>query len=178
MIDVEKLTETINELESQSRDIKRIIELYHQFYEASQEIASTVNAQNELHKDIEKVMERADELQKLYFNSIEDLEKFKAELLKIAQNISSENNKLYMDYQNFTSSKLELVKSDLQVEVRNAMGNVEKQVNTLSSDIHSHKNSIDNSLSKMSTGIKVGAIIGSIGLILNIIILMVLLLSK
>jgi chromosome segregation ATPase len=158
--------------------MKNIVELYQQFSVASQEIASTVNHQDKLLNDIEILLDKTKDIYKLNSDAFEDLDKFQSEVLKIIQNISSDNNKLYLDYQNFTNSRLELMKSDLSLEIRNSISSLEKALNSIKKELDNSLNGLRGKCDNILKEFKITKIIGSLSIIFNIIILIILFWKK
>lgn len=130
MIDVDRLNNTINELEEQSRNIKSASEVYRELAEVAGEIAATSNQQEDMITKIEKLNEVFSSLKdknEETLKSISDLENHikeemrnvNAELISGVKMIASENNKLYLEMQQYIDSKNELLKSDIKIELRN-----------------------------------------------------------
>ncbi|MBX4268505.1 hypothetical protein [Clostridium estertheticum] len=136
MIDVDRLNNTIEELEERSKEMKTASEYYNQLIEISGEVAATSNSQKNIYEIIEgtskqltDIKEENVQLIKKLNNSNEkitnDVKKLEDEILKNVQALSSENNKLYSDFQQFLNSKLDLFKSDVQLEIRETSSRLE-----------------------------------------------------
>ena len=129
MIDVDRLNNTITELEEQSKKMKTASEYYEQLMEISEEVAATSNSQKDINIRIGGTVEQLTTLKdenKQLIKGVKtsnekvtnDVKNLEDEILKNVQALSSENNKLYSDFQKFLNSKLELFKSDVQLEIR------------------------------------------------------------
>lgn len=139
MIDVDKLNNTISELEEQSEKMKTASEFYKQLTEVSEEVAATSISQKEINTRIvgtvEQIAGLKDENKQLIkgfkTNSekiTKDVKKLEDEILKNVQALSNENNKLYSDFQQFLNSKLELFKSDVQLEIRGTVSRLQSSM--------------------------------------------------
>lgn len=139
MIDVDRLNNTIEELEERSKEMKTASEYYNQLIEISGEVAATSNSQKNIYEIIEgtsnqliDLKEENAQLIKEFNNSNEkitnDVNKLEDEILKNVQALSSENNKLYLDFQQFLNSKLDLFKSDVQLEIRATVSRLENHM--------------------------------------------------
>lgn len=139
MIDVDRLNNTITELEEQSEKMKTASEYYKQLMEVSEEIAATSISQKDIStkiggtvEQIAGLKEENKQLIKEFKTSSEkitkDVKKLEDEILKNVQALSSENNKLYSDFQQFLNSKLELFKSDVQLEIRGTVSRLQSSM--------------------------------------------------
>lgn len=143
MIDVDRLNKTITELEVQSEKMKTTSEYYEQLMGISEEIAATSSSQTDINKRIGGTIEQLTNLKEENKQLIKDFQtsnkkitrdvkNLEDEILKNVQALSSENNKLYSDFQQFHNSKLELFKSDVQLEIR---GTTSRLQNSMENDL-------------------------------------------
>lgn len=141
MIDVDRLNNTITELEQQSEKMKTASEYYSQLIEVSGEVAATSSAQNDINERIEETSKQLANLKdesKQLINAFQsssekitkDIKILEDEILKDVQALSSENNKLYSEFQQSLNSKLELFKSDMQLEIRGTASRLQNSIDT------------------------------------------------
>lgn len=143
MIDVDRLNDTITELEQQSEKMKTVSEYYEELMKISDEVAATLSSQTDINKRIGGTIEQLTNLKEenkqltLGFKTCndkitKDVKNLEDEVLKNVQALSSENNKLYSEFQQFLNSKLELFKSDVQLEIR---GTANRLQNSMENDL-------------------------------------------
>ncbi len=139
MIDVDRLNDTITELEQQSEKMKTASQYYEQLMKISEEIAATSSSQTEINERVGGTIEQLTNLKEDNKQIIKgfktsndkiakDLKNLEEEVLKNVQALSSENNKLYSEYQKFLNSKLELFKSDMQLEIRGTVSRMQSSM--------------------------------------------------
>ena len=168
MIDVDRLNNTITELEAQSEKMKTASEYYKQLMEISVEVAATSNSQKDINESIESTIKELVNLKEENRGIIEgfensskkitkDIEKLEDEILKNVQALSSDNNKLYSDFQQFLNSKLELFKSDVQLEIRGTadrlQSSLEKNLKKIEEQANSNLNENKLALDKIESNI-------------------------
>lgn len=168
MIDVDRLNNTITELEEQSEKMKTASEYYKQLMEISVEVAATSNSQKDINESIESTIKELVNLKEENRGIIEgfensskkitkDIEKLEDEILKNVQALSSDNNKLYSDFQQFLNSKLELFKSDVQLEIRGTadrlQSSLEKNLKKIEEQANSNLNENKLALDKIESNI-------------------------
>ncbi|MCB2361087.1 hypothetical protein [Clostridium estertheticum] len=185
MIDVDRLNNTIEELEERSKEMKTASEYYNQLIEISGEVAATSNSQKNIYEIIEGTSKQLTDLKEENVQLItklnnsnekitNDVKKLEDEILKNVQALSSENNKLYSDFQQFLNSKLDLFKSDVQLEIRATSSRLENYMEKdfkkieqqAKNDLEQNKvemdkmqNNITNSFETQNKKIKVNGII-------------------
>lgn len=140
MINVDKLNETINDLEEQSKNIKSVSEFYGELAKVAEEVAVTSSKQQDAAESFIQLESSLLQLRDDNKNSLEGIENLKKQINKDIENanlellngvrlISTENSKLYLEIQKYIDSKNELLKSDFKLELRNLEERIEK--NTL-----------------------------------------------
>lgn len=128
-MDAIKLDETITEMEQQVKRIKSITEMY-------QDIKSLADQLSIIKNQTEKHTQEIDSLKKGIENSsvhlsnlitetmnahdgmTKDHQLFEKNYLDYLQTLNTENKRLYLDLESLLSSKIDRIKSDLSVEVR------------------------------------------------------------
>lgn len=129
MADLEKLDNAINELEKQSNDLKDFNTVY-------SEIASLKKEINDNLEVIKRNNEGLSEISKT-------IDKYLAEIAKKVEEIYKDNKAFQKDLDGTLITRLDKLKSDIQIEIRNAN----------QSAINSIEKTIDNKLSELNKNI-------------------------
>lgn len=129
MIDVDKLNNSISDLEKQSARLKSIMEVYDKVNKLTDRVTESNDLQkigikeittigDELGTTAEKANNQAMELISIGNKITKDFKVFENDFLRDVQKIQSENTKLHIEIQDILTSKLDRYKSDIEVEIR------------------------------------------------------------
>lgn len=134
MIDSEKLNHTIIKFEDEVKELKNVNEMYSKIKDLSDEIKTESGLYRNLFKklnqmadEVEINLERGNEsLAKVHelhnlmrSDFSEDIEHITINLNNEIDGIKKENKKHFLEFEQLLSSKLDRIKSDMELEVRN-----------------------------------------------------------
>ncbi len=139
MIDVDKLNNSISDLEKQSAKLKSIMEVYDKVNKLTDRVTESNDLQkigikeittigDELGTTAEKANNQALELIAIGNKITKDFKVFENDFLRDVQKIQSENTKLHIEIQDILTSKLDRYKSDIEVEIRRNVADAKTEI--------------------------------------------------
>lgn len=174
MLGVEKLNESIDELENQLSNIKSISEMYKQLEIVKDEICSDkemhvksvteiVGLKGNMEKELGSYEEYLEEIRKINDKLLSSYNSFGNDFINHMQSLSSENNRLYLEFQQILNSKLDRTKSDLELSIRELGNGVNKAID------EKVTNALETQSKRINLAIIFGAVSSAVSLIAVII---------
>lgn len=140
MADLEKLANTIKELEEQSNNLKEFNKVYSEIRKLKQDIADNLTLLKENNDGFETISER---IQSRLEKSEKQIEKLESELLKKIQELYQDNKNFQKELDASLITRLDKHKSDIQVEIRNEGTQIQRAFET---SLNTNFNSMESKL--------------------------------
>lgn len=152
-MDLEKLDNTIKELEEQSNNLKEFNKVYSEIAKLKQEIYSSLRLlqdNNESFRSISKEIKTGLE------HSEKQLEKIEIGITKQIQELYNDSKAFQKELDSTIVTRLEKHKSDIQVEIRNEGTQIQRAFeNALSSNFNAMESKISGHFSKLNKHLNV-----------------------